>query len=90
MPIITLTTDLGLSDYYVGALKGTILSQMPEVTIVDITHNVPAFDIRHGAYVLKQAYPNFPKGTVHIIGINAEASANQNHIAISCDGHFFV
>jgi hypothetical protein len=90
MPIITLTTDLGLSDYYVGALKGTILSQMPEVTIVDISHNIPAFDIRHGAYVLKQAYPNFPKGTVHIVGINAEISSNQNHIAISCDGHFFV
>ena len=90
MPIITLTTDLGLNDYYVGALKGTILSQMPEVTIVDITNNVPAFDIRHGAYVLRQAYPSFPQGTVHIIGINAEASANQNHIAILCDGHYFI
>ncbi|MBI3503028.1 MAG: SAM-dependent chlorinase/fluorinase [Bacteroidetes bacterium] len=90
MPIITLTTDLGLTDYYVGALKGAILSQMPEVAIVDITHNVPAFDIRHGAYVLKQAYPNFPAGTVHIIGINAEASANQNHLAILCDGHYFI
>ena len=90
MPVITLTTDLGLNDYYVGALKGTILSQMPEVTIVDITNNVPAFDIRHGAYVLRQAYPNFPQGTVHIIGINAEASANQNHIAILCEGHYFI
>ena len=90
MPIITLTTDLGLNDYYAGALKGTILSQMPEAAIVDITHNVPAFDIRHGAYVLKQAYPNFPKGTVHIIGINAEASANEVHLAIACDGHYFV
>lgn len=90
MPIITLTTDLGLSDYYVGALKGAILTQMPEVTIVDISHNIPAFDIRHGAYVVKQAYPSFPKGTVHIIGINAEASADQNHLAILCDGHYFI
>lgn len=90
MPVITLTTDLGLHDYYVGALKGTILSQMPEVNIVDISHSVPAFDVRHGAYVLKQAYPNFPKESVHIIGINAEATAERSHLAIYCDGHYFI
>jgi len=90
VPVITLTTDLGLHDYYVGALKGTILSQMPEVTIVDISHSVPAFDIRHAAYVLKQAYQNFPKETVHILGVNAEISANQTHLAIYCDGHYFI
>lgn len=90
MAVITLTTDLGLHDYYVGALKGTILSQMPEVTIVDITHSVPPFDIRHAAYVLRQAYTNFPKDTVHILGINAEATPNQSHVAIYCDGHYFI
>lgn len=90
MPVITLTTDLGLHDYYVGALKGTILSQMPEVSIVDISHSVPAFDIRHAAYVLRQAYPSFPKGTVHILGVNAEAATAQNHVAIYCDGHYFI
>ncbi|MBI4944928.1 MAG: SAM-dependent chlorinase/fluorinase [Bacteroidetes bacterium] len=90
MAIITLTTDLGLHDYYVGALKGTILSQMPEAVIVDISHSVPAFDIRHAAYVLSQAYPNFPKETVHILGVNAEIAANQNHLAIYCDGHYFI
>lgn len=90
MAVITLTTDLGLHDYYVGALKGTILSQMPEVTIVDISHSVPAFDIRHAAYVLRQAYPNFPKETVHILGVNAEISPNQTHLAIYCDGHYFI
>lgn len=90
MAVITLTTDLGLHDYYVGALKGAILSQMPEVSIVDITHSVPAFDVRHAAYVLRQAYPNFPKDTVHILGINAEATPNQSHLAIYCDGHYFV
>ena len=90
MPIITLTTDLGLSDYYVGALKGAIFSQMPEVTIVDTTHVVPPFNIHHAAYVLKQAYPNFPKGTVHILGVNAEVSSSQNYLAIYCDGHYFI
>lgn len=90
MPAITLTTDLGLHDYYVGALKGTILSQMPEVSIVDISHSVPAFDIRHAAYVLRQAYPSFPKGTIHILGVNAETATVQNHVAIYCDGHYFI
>jgi len=90
VPVITLTTDLGLHDYYVGALKGSILSQMPEVTIIDVTHSVPAFDIRHGAYVLRQAYQSFPLNTVHILGVNAEENANQSHVAIYCDGHYFI
>lgn len=90
MAIITLTTDLGLNDYYAGALKGSILSQMPEVTLVDITHSVPPFDIRHAAYVVRQAYPNFPKNSVHILGVNAEATPSQNHLAIYCDGHYFI
>lgn len=90
MAVITLTSDLGLNDYYVGALKGAILSQLPEITIVDITHSVPPFDIRHTAYVLRQAYPHFPIGSIHVIGVNAEASANQKHLAIFCDGHYFI
>ena len=90
MAVITLTTDLGLHDYYVGALKGAILTQIPDISIVDISHSVPAFDIRHAAYMLKQAYPNFPPGTVHIVGINAEAAPDQSHLAILCDGHFFI
>lgn len=90
MPAITLTTDLGINDHYVGALKGTILSQMPEAVIVDITHLVPPFNIHHGAYILKNAYPNFPKDTVHILGVNAESSPTQKHLAIYCDGHYFI
>ena len=90
MAVITLTTDLGLKDHYAGALKGTILTQMPEATIVDITHLVPAFNIHHAAYALKNAYPNFPKGTVHILGVNAESSSEQKHLAIFCDGHYFI
>lgn len=90
MAAITLTTDLGLTDYYVGAVKGALLTQMPEAVIVDITHSIPPFNIHHGAYVLKSAYPNFPKGAVHIIGVNAETSSENNHLAIFCDGHYFI
>src|ERR1051326_4797986 len=90
MAIITLTTDLGLKDHYVSAVKGAILSQLPDVNIVDISHLVPTFDIVQAAYILKNAYPNFPPGTVHIIGVNAEASVKTPHIALSVSGHFFI
>jgi hypothetical protein len=90
MPIITLISDWGLKDYYTAGVKGHILSMYPEVAIVDITHEVNAFDIKIAAYILKNAYPNFPKGTVHIIGVETTESPEQKHIAFELDGHFFV
>ncbi len=90
MPIITLTSDWGLKDPYLGAVKGSILSQMPEVTIVDISHEIPAFDIEQASFVIKNCYKNFPKGTVHIVGINTVASIETPHIAVSFEGHYFI
>ncbi len=90
MAIITLTTDLGLKDYYVGAIKGTILSQFPEVTIVDISHQIPTYNIQDAAYILKNAYPNFPEGSVHIIGVKAEHSKETPHVIVLANGHYFV
>jgi len=90
MPIITLTTDLGLKDYYVSAVKGSILGQLPNVTIVDISHQIPSFNIQEAAYVLKNSYPSFPEGTVHIIGVNAESSAQTPHIGILVSGQYFI
>jgi S-adenosyl-L-methionine hydrolase (adenosine-forming) len=90
MPIITLTTDLGIHDHYVGALKGTILSQFSEATIIDITHLVPPFNIHHAAYILKNAYESFPTGSIHLIGVNVESSGKQKHLAIYNNGHYFI
>jgi S-adenosylmethionine hydrolase len=90
MGIITLISDLGYKDYYLPALKGTIYSQWADATIVDITHEIKPFDTLHAAFVLKNSYPNFPKGTVHLIGINAEASIHQPHIAVQKDDQFFI
>ncbi|WP_313672874.1 SAM-dependent chlorinase/fluorinase, partial [Sphingobacterium multivorum] len=70
MAVITLTTDLGHKDFYQAALKGSLLSQLSGANIVDITHEIPAFNIPRAAFVLGNAYHYFPKGTVHIIGIN--------------------
>jgi len=90
MAIITLTTDLGLKDYYVSAIKGAIISHLPEVSIVDISHLIPTYNIQDAAYVLKNSYPGFPKGSIHIIGVKAEYTVQSPHIIVYADGHYFV
>ncbi|WP_112112740.1 SAM hydrolase/SAM-dependent halogenase family protein [Flavobacterium aciduliphilum] len=90
MSIITLTTDYGLKDHFVGALKGKIISLDPEVTIVDISHDVDPFNISEASYIISAAYKNFPKGTVHIIGVDIEHSPTNRHIAVAWDDHFFL
>lgn len=90
MAIITLTTDLGLKDHFVGVLKGKILSVFPEASIVDISHHIDPFNIVEGHYVLQASYHHFPKGTVHFVGIDIEKSNENKHVAMLLDGHYFV
>ena len=67
MSIITLTTDYGLKDHFVGALKGKILSEYSEATIIDISHYIDPFNTVEASYIIGAAYSSFPKGTVHLI-----------------------
>ena len=90
MSIITLTTDYGLKDHFVGALKGKILSLYKDAKIVDITHDVDPFNIGEASYIINTAFNSFPKGTVHIIGIDAELKENNQHVAIEWKDHFFI
>lgn len=90
MAIITLTTDMGLKDHYVAAVKGSILRRQPDVLIVDISHTIKPFDNAQAAFVLRQAYPDFPRGTIHIIGVNPEADGQTPHLVVRHDGHFFI
>lgn len=90
MGIITLTTDLGDTDFYQGALKGSLISLYPDVRLVDITHKIPSFDIQHAAFILSNAYRYFPKKTVHLIGIDSVFNENYRNLALEYDGHFFV
>lgn len=76
MGIITLTTDMGLNDHYVASLKGSILSSVENPTIVDISHSVKPFDFAEAAYLLSSCYTNFPKGTIHVIGVDSEPIVN--------------
>ena len=90
MSIITLTTDFGLKDHFVGALKGKIISQYPEAGIIDISHHVDLFNISEASYIIGAAYSSFPKGTVHIIGVDCERNAENRHIAMQWNDHYFV
>ncbi len=90
MPIITLTSDWGLKDHYIGAVKGAIISRLPEALIVDISHSIPPFNSEQAAFVLRNAYPNFPNGTVHIMAVNTEESEKFPHTAVEYNGHFFI
>ena len=90
MAIITLTTDFGEKDHFAGAIKGAIYSELPEVRIVDISHSVSPFNIPEAAYIIRNAFSSFPKGTIHVIGIDSEINQENKHIAIKLDGHYFV
>ena len=62
MAIITLTSDWGTKDHYTGAVKGAIMRQIPDCTIVDITHSIPAFNLNQAAFIIRNFYRNFPEG----------------------------
>ncbi|HMI08683.1 MAG TPA: SAM-dependent chlorinase/fluorinase, partial [Flavobacterium sp.] len=90
MSIITLTTDYGLKDHFVGSLKGKILSEYPDASIVDISHGVDLFNTAEASYIIGASYNSFPKGTVHLIGVDAELNKENQHIAVQWNDHFFI
>jgi S-adenosylmethionine hydrolase len=89
-PIITLTTDYGTSDHLVGVIKGVILTINPEVSIVDITHNVIAHDVLDGALTISQAYRYFPPKTIHMVVVDPSVGTQRRPILVAGDQHYFV
>ncbi len=90
MPLITLTTDFGLKDHFVGAVKGAIFNELNNAQIVDISHQITPFSVTEAAYIIKNSYINFPKGSIHVIGVDAELSQENKPVAILLDDHFFI
>jgi S-adenosylmethionine hydrolase len=90
MSIITLTTDFGLKDHFVGALKGKLYSEYPDAKIVDISHNIDPFNIAEASYILGAACSSFPNGTVHIVGVDIELNIENQHLAIEWNKQFFI
>ena len=90
MSIVTLTTDFGNKDYSVAAVKGAILSTFKNPKIIDISHQIEPYNVTQAAYVLKNAYKNFPQGSIHIVGVESERTPENGHIAMYFDGHYFI
>ena len=90
MAIITLTTDFGEKDHFVGAIKGAIYNELKDVKIVDISHLVSPFNVLEAAYILLNAYSSFPKGSIHLVGIDSELNPENKHIAVKLDDHYFI
>lgn len=90
MSVITLTTDFGTRDWFVGAAKGVILAIQPQVTVVDLTHEIAAGDIRGGAFALAAACRFFPKGTIHVAVVDPGVGSRRIGIAVQTDAGVFV
>jgi S-adenosylmethionine hydrolase len=89
-PIITLTTDFGSNDHFVGAMKGVILDIVPDAQIIDICHAVQAFDVLDGALTISQAYSYFPNRTVHVVVVDPGVGTARRPIVASSDKYHFV
>jgi S-adenosyl-L-methionine hydrolase (adenosine-forming) len=88
--IITLTTDFGLADPFVGMMKGVILGIAPGAQLVDLTHEIHSYEVLEAALVIQASYPYFPMGTVHLIVVDPGVGSERRPIAASANGHIFV
>jgi S-adenosylmethionine hydrolase len=90
MPIITLLTDFGLSDSYVAEVKGVLFSQVPALTIVDVSHDVLPGDVQSASYLLSRVWRRYPEGTVHLAVVDPGVGSARRALAGTERGHFFV
>lgn len=89
-PIITLTTDFGMQDWYVGVMKGVIASMLPAAQVIDITHAIPPGNVRQGAFVLKQALPWFPIGSIHVGVVDPGVGTDRKAIVLETEKGYCV
>ena len=89
-PIVTLLTDFGTADGYVGEVKGVLLSHCPDAVVVDISHDVPAHDVEVGRLTLARYWRRFPRGTVHLVVVDPGVGSSRAALAIESDGCFLV
>ncbi len=90
MAIVTLLTDSGENDHYVAAIKAKIISINPGIRIEDISHKIKPSDIGHAAFVLRAVFRDFPKGTIHLVGVDSTGNRGDSFIALQLEDHFFV
>jgi len=88
--IVTLTTDFGQRDPFVGIMKGVILGICRDATLIDLTHEIEPFDIREGALALESAWRFFPMGTIHLAVVDPGVGGGRRALALEAGGHYFV
>ena len=89
-PLITLTTDFGLSDHFVASMKGVILGISPGAEIVDVSHDVAPYGIAEAAFIISQAYADFPKKTVHVVVIDPGVGTSRRPLLVTAAGQYFI
>ncbi len=90
MPVITLTSDFGITDHRVAAIKGKILAMKPDAKICDISHEITAYNLQQTAYIVRNAYQYFPKGSIHLISVDSFYHKDRKNILYKADGHYFI
>jgi S-adenosylmethionine hydrolase len=90
IPIITLLTDFGLEDEYVGVMKGVVLSINPRVQLVDIIHNITRHDVIQAALALNASFRYFPKGSIHVVVVDPGVGGKRKVICLQQEGHLFL
>jgi hypothetical protein len=90
MGLVTLLTDFGTKDYFVGAMKGVILTINPQARIIDITHAITPHDVRSAAFTLVNYYKNFPRGTVHLCVVDPGVGSARRALLVESDDYFFL
>ncbi len=90
MSVVTFTTDWGNRDYHIGALKGMLISKLPDIRFIDLSHQVARHHIQQAAYIFGNAYHCFPPGTLHFIGVHGNSNYYPELLAIKKGGHIFI
>ena len=90
MPIVSLTTDFGEKDYSVSAIKASLHIEIPEARVIDVSHQISPFNHTEASYILKNAYTAFPKGSIHVLGVDSERTPEVSHVAMLLNGHYFI
>lgn len=87
---ITLTTDFGSKDYYAAVLKGAMLRRRDDLRLIDVSHQIPEFDIIRAAFTVKNVWPSFPEGSIHVVAVNNFYDRDFRFLALQRAGHFFL
>lgn len=88
--IITLTSDRNQNDFFLARVKGQILRDCPESVVLDIAHNIDAFNLTETGFIIKHSFRHFPEGTIHLIGVDCEAYENHEHLIAKYQNHYFI